>query len=162
MTNHKNSLEIQANHLLNVVEKELRHIKQTDQRLFGNKLTLEDIERLDENYELSERVEAFVSRFGRLQDTLGDKVLPLLLKTTGEKFGPLVDNLARAEKLGWLESSSDWMLARHLRNKMVHEYIDDPKDLLDALREGHVLLSMLEFAQKTWSRELKQRLLLSY
>jgi len=35
---------------------------------------------LENNIELAERVEAFVARFGRLQDTLGDKLLPTLLK----------------------------------------------------------------------------------
>ena len=33
---------------------------------------------------LSERVEAFVSRFSRLQDTLGDKLIPQLLMALGE------------------------------------------------------------------------------
>ena len=39
------------------------------------------------------KVEAFVSRFCRLQDTLGDKLLPALLKALGEPDRALLINL---------------------------------------------------------------------
>jgi class 3 adenylate cyclase len=48
---------------------------------------------------------AFVSRFGRLQDTVGDKLLPALLSALAEPVGPAIDNLDKAEKLGLLESA---------------------------------------------------------
>ena len=52
---------------------------------------------LADNVDETERVEAFVSRFGRLQDTLGDKLLPLYLQALGERRGATIDNLDRAE-----------------------------------------------------------------
>lgn len=45
-----------------------------------------------------------MGRFGRLQDTLGDKLLPLLLSLLGEKVSSAIDNLDRAERLGFIES----------------------------------------------------------
>jgi len=42
--------------------------------------------------ELAEQVEAFVSRFGRLQDNLGDKLLPELLTALGEKTSVVIDH----------------------------------------------------------------------
>lgn len=50
-----------------------------------------------------------MGRFGRLQDTVGDKLLPLLLAALGEKPSAAIDNLDRAERLGLLKSADEWM-----------------------------------------------------
>jgi len=39
---------------------------------------------LEADVELAERVDALVSRFGRLQDTVGDKLLPRYLDAVGK------------------------------------------------------------------------------
>ena len=91
----------------------------------------------------AERTDAIVARFGRLQDTLGDKLLPELLRCLAEPVGPAIDNLDRAEKLGLLRSADDWLAARKLRNRMVHEYVRNPAELAEALNEGHALVSLL-------------------
>lgn len=57
---------------------------------------------LREDIDLGERVDAFVARVGRLQDTLADKLLPEVLSWLGEAVGPAIDNVARAERLGWI------------------------------------------------------------
>ena len=51
---------------------------------------------------ISEQVEAFVSRFGRLQDNIGDKLMPALLAYLQEPIRPVGEMLAYAEKLEWL------------------------------------------------------------
>lgn len=84
-----------------VVKREVKHFQTTDARLFVEPLTLELVQQLEVDEELAERVEAFISRFGRLQDTLGDKLLPQLLVLLGEKAGVAIDNFDRAERLGW-------------------------------------------------------------
>ncbi|MEK8088976.1 hypothetical protein [Thermithiobacillus plumbiphilus] len=88
--------------LTRVVRKECQHLASTDQRLFAEPFTLERAQQLETNPDLAERVEAFVSRFARLQDTLGDKLLPVLLTALGETPGAAIDNLDRAERLGLL------------------------------------------------------------
>jgi predicted nucleotidyltransferase len=40
-------------------------------------------------------------------------------------------------RLGWLECAAAWMTARRLRNRLVHEYVEDTTVLLDALRAAH-------------------------
>ena len=40
-----------------------------------------------------------------------------------------MENLNRAERLGIIRDTQEWLGARGLRNRLVHEYIDD----LDAL-----------------------------
>lgn len=55
--------------LSRVVERELKHLKYADNQVFGGFLTYEAVENLDKTPELAMKVEAFVSRFCRLQDT---------------------------------------------------------------------------------------------
>ena len=86
---------------------------------------------------LAERVDAFVARFGRVQDTLGTALLPRWLEASLEPVGTVLDNLHRAERLGWVRSAADWAELRLLRNRMVHEYVREPRDLVDALNAAH-------------------------
>lgn len=123
--------------LARVVRKECRHLATTDSRLFKDPFTLEQVIRLESDTDLAERVEAFVGRFGRLQDTVGDKLLPLLLVALGERLSSTLDNLDRAERLGLLTSVEEWMIMRSLRNQMIHEYVEDPGLLANALQTGH-------------------------
>ncbi|WP_333874150.1 hypothetical protein [Methylobacter sp.] len=94
--------------LAKVARREIKHLQSTDNRLFAQPLTLVLVAQLDSDEDLAERVEAFISRFGRLQDTLGDKLLPNLLGFVGERTATAVDNLDRAERLGWIKSSDGW------------------------------------------------------
>ena len=137
------SEELRLRTLAEIVRKETALLQVTDGRLFTEEFSLEKVKRLDEELDLSERVDAFVGRFGRLQDTLGDKMLPMLLKKHGENTSTVLNNLNRAEKLGWLSSVDDWMEARALRNQMIHEYVEDAQVLLDALLRGHALVQLL-------------------
>lgn len=123
--------------LARVVSKECRHLISTDQRLFDTPFSIGRAEQLETDPELSERVEAFVGRFGRLQDTIGDKLLPTLLVALGETPAAAIDNLNRAERLGLLDSVEEWMTMRQLRNQMVHEYVEDLTVLTSALQTGH-------------------------
>lgn len=76
--------------LARVVRKECQHLTTTDQRLFGGVFTIEQAIQLETDHDLAERVEAFVGRFGRLQDTVGDKLLLLLLDVTKPRREELV------------------------------------------------------------------------
>lgn len=140
--------------LARVVERECRHLAATDQRLFSIPFDGERARTLADDEDLAERVEAFVSRFARLQDTLGGKLLPALLDAFGEPTGLMIDNLDRAERLGWLESAERWMQVRSLRNRMVHEYVEDPGLLASAIAAGHaytpVLLRAAEAMLGAW------------
>lgn len=123
--------------LAETVALEAAHLRATDARLFAEAMTAERAGRLRDDIDLSERVDAFVARFGRLQDTLADKLLPALLVWMAEPLGPAIDNLARAERLGWLQSVDDWLEVRRLRNRMVHEYVRDAAELAAALNRAH-------------------------
>ncbi len=59
--------------LVRVTDKECQHLQGTDGRLFGHLFTIEEAKKIELDPILAERLDAFVSRFGRLQDTVGDK-----------------------------------------------------------------------------------------
>ena len=129
--------------LTRVTGKECQHLLDTDGRLFGDLFTVEDAKKIEAAPILAERLDAFVSRFGRLQDTVGDKLLPALLIALAETTGPAMENLDKAEKFGLLVSADAWMEMRRLRNQMVHEYIEDLVVLTSALRTGHAFVPEL-------------------
>ena len=64
-------------------------------------------------------------------------MLPRLLEALLEPVGSVLDNVNRAERLGWLRSASDWAELRLLRNRMIHEYVRDAQELVDALQAAH-------------------------
>jgi len=143
--------------LARIVRKEIRHRRMTDERLFFTPFTREKAERLEEDIALSEQVDAFVSRFGRLQDTVGDKLLPHYLNAVGEAVGPAIDNLNRAEKLGMLASAELWLTLRDLRNEMIHEYMEDLDKLAEAFNKGHEHVTTLSEDAGRFLADLKFR-----
>lgn len=112
--------------------KELNHLRTTANRLRALAPDLAWAESLEIDVAKAEMLDAFVARFGRLQDTLGDKLLPSLLRASQERIGTQLDNLLRAEKLGWIDSAEGWIALRTLRNRLVHEYVSSASDLLQA------------------------------
>lgn len=56
---------------------EAQYLRRTDDRLFAQPLSLDAISGLPQNDDLRERIDAFAARFGRLQDTIGDELLPV-------------------------------------------------------------------------------------
>jgi hypothetical protein len=55
--------------LLQIAADELRLLQGTDARLFAQAMDEARVQSLDGDVELAERVDAFVARFGRLQDS---------------------------------------------------------------------------------------------
>lgn len=129
--------------LAETVRAESDLLRVTDARLFALPMDAERAASLRLDNDLGERVDAFVARFGRLQDTLGDKLLPGVLSWLAEPVGPAIDNLARAERLGWIGSANTWIECRQLRNFMIHEYIRDSSVLAGALSKGHEAVPLL-------------------
>ena len=92
----------------------------------------------------SDRLESFTSKFARMQDNFVDKLLPKLLLSENEIPGSALDNLRIAERLGWLHNAEDWARMRLLRNKLVHEYVNDPAVLLNEILAAKQLAESLQ------------------
>lgn len=125
------------------VRKQCQHLQTTDQRLLAVPFSRETAAQLDTDPDLAERVDAFASRYARLHDIVGDKLVPLYLRALGEQPGAVIDNLDRAERLGVLNSADEWLAMRKIRNQMVHEYIEDLDVLTSALLTGHAYVPVL-------------------
>ena len=136
-------LMVRLQFLADVVQAQARLLALTHGRLFAEPMTSERAVAMRGDADLSERADAFVDRFGRLQDTLGDKLLPALLTALAERPGAAIDNLNRAERLGFVDSVDDWIEIRRLRNRMVHEYVRDADELARALNRGAQAVPML-------------------
>lgn len=147
--------------LTRVVEREAAYLGDTDRRLFDLPMTAERAAGLAADAALAERVDAFVSRFTRLQDTVGDKLLPALLRGLRERPAPLIDNLNAAERQSWIDDVSNWTRLRRLRNLMVHEYVEDSAVLADALNAAHDGVDSLLAAAAAICGEVKRRLSIS-
>jgi len=133
----KDNLSERLRFLKRVVEREIHHLRYSSGSVFVSPFTETRAAMLGEDEALAEKLEAYTSRFCRLQDTTGDKLLPLWLRALGERTGAVADNLDRAEKLGVLDSADKWLEIRQTRNQMIHEYIESPQVLADAINTAH-------------------------
>jgi hypothetical protein len=72
-------------------------------------------------------VDQLLFRFTKLQDTLGERLIPATLSLLQEPFEawPMRDRLNRLEKLGVLDVDQ-WLAWRDIRNRLAHEYPDQP------------------------------------
>jgi hypothetical protein len=143
--------------LLDTVAREAHQLLWTAGRLFATGIDATWVANLERQPEAAERVDAFVARFARMQDTIGDKLVPELRRQLLETPGAALDNLNRMEKLGLLASVVDWVEARNLRNRLVHEYMRDPEDFAGALNRAHRLVSMLVQTYDNLNRYAKAR-----
>ncbi|MDD5058949.1 MAG: hypothetical protein PHQ60_13850 [Sideroxydans sp.] len=118
---------------LELAEKEVAHLAYTHRTLFAQPIDLLWVQALEQREDLAEKVDAFVSRFGRLQDHIGEKLIPRFIALLGSTPQSLLDNLAYAEKTGWMENTESFVSARKLRNLLVHEYMAEAELFLESL-----------------------------
>lgn len=97
--------------LLALLAREEFHLLGVRERLFGDlpdaQLTDAWLRHTLTTPEGIDREESFGAKFGRMQDTLVDKLLPALLRASAEQPGSALDNLHRAEQLGLLQHADD-------------------------------------------------------
>ncbi|MCL4555826.1 MAG: hypothetical protein M1572_02920 [Gammaproteobacteria bacterium] len=151
------SARMRLDFLVRVVRKEIELVMFAQRSVFLPYFTLENARALNQDPEFAMKVEAFASRFARLQDTVGDKLLPAWLEILSERIGPAIDNLNKAEKLGVLNSVDDWLVVRGLRNQMVHEYIESLEVLTDALNQANKHVELIVSCANAIIRDCQQR-----
>jgi len=144
--------------LCELVEREVQHLQATDERLFERPFDAQRAASLAHDDALAERVDAFVARFGRLQDTLGDKLVPALLRWLGQPPAPVLDNLRLLEKWNWVADAEAWLETHALRNRLIHEYQKDPALLADALNLAHERVGLLVATAQRLVAETRHRL----
>jgi len=118
---------------LHIVSKEGQHLIYSYGRLDSYDIDAGWVVGLENNPQQAEQLEAFISRFGRMQDTIADRLLPRWLIVLAEKPGSQIEVLQRAEKLEILSDTESWLQARKLRNRLVHEYMEDADQFAEDL-----------------------------
>ena len=104
--------------------------------------TYEDIQEITldlemfENRESVKTIDAFIYRFVKLQDYMGEKLFKEILKRLLEykENMSMLDVLSKLEKLEIIASEDRWLDYREVRNKLTHEYPDNEKDVLDGIK----------------------------
>ncbi len=128
---------------LDLARKEAAHLQYTQRTLFAQTIDANWVRQLEARPELAEKVDAFVSRFGRLQDQIGEKLIPRFAALLGESPKSMLDVLAYAEKMQWVNSAETFIGTRKLRNLLVHEYMSDVELFLQALLAAREASEML-------------------
>jgi len=100
-------------------------------------------------------LDQFAYRYTRLQDDMGTRLMPAVLKALGEDVAPMsaIDRFARLEQLGWLPSAEAWATLRQIRNQFTHDYPDDAAERLERLQAattaaGQLLTVMEQFDER--------------
>ena len=132
---------------LDLAEKEVAHLAYTHRTLFALPIDLQWVQTLAKREDLAEKIDAFVSRFGRLQDHIGEKLIPRFVALLGSEPKSLLDNLAYAERAGWIDNAEGFVGARKLRNLLVHEYMAEAELFLESLQAAdeatHILIDVV-------------------
>lgn len=116
----------------------LDRLNHARQKLAGRfPLSVEDWQNLD-NDTIS-HLDQLLFRFGRLQDTIGQRLFRHLLELSLEwdDSEPFIDKLSRLERLSIIPSAEQWLILRELRNSAMHEYPDQPELTVANLNRIH-------------------------
>ena len=101
-------------------------------------------------------VDQLLFRFIKLQDTVGERLIPATLDSLGEPFEdwPMRDRLNRLEKLGYLDRDH-WLVWREVRNRLAHEYPGQPEVRFAALTAAIEAAQALAALYRGWRIRLK-------
>jgi 6-phosphofructokinase len=128
---------------LDLARKEAEHLRYSFDTLYAFQLDETWVKDLADKPALAEKVEAFVSRFSRLQDHIGEKLLPRYAQLVGEQHKTQIDVLGFAERAGIVTNADEFLAARRLCNALVHEYMQDSQSFLESLLQARIAAQML-------------------
>lgn len=93
--------------------------------------------------------DAFLQRFEQMSKIMPRRLFPATLRVLDleDRALGLRETLLRLEKLGFLDDAAVWLRRKELRDRLVHEYPDDPADrvadLSGALEEAAAMIGEL-------------------
>lgn len=134
-----------TNHLKSMLQIVHLHLK----RAKNNYLKIENFVIDDSIFLDDEKVnilDAFIYRFTKMQDFLGDKFFKELLDSIGEYKSnmSLIDVLDKLEKLNLISSTEDWINYRKIRNLLTHEYPEDYTELIENIKLAFMYFNQIK------------------
>jgi hypothetical protein len=114
-----------------------------------------DLAALEADPERLRVLDQLLFRFTKLQDALGLRLVPATLAALSEPFEgwPMIDRLNRLEKLGLLDVDQ-WLSWRETRNRLAHEYPDQPETRFAAIEAAVTAAADLADAYRSWRAKL--------
>ena len=102
-------------------------------------------------------VDQLLFRVTKLQDVLGERLIPVTLAVLRESFEawPMRDRLNRLEKLGFLDVNQ-WLAWREVRNRLAHEYPDQPEIRFAALLAAIGASKSLAELYRRWHQQIAE------
>lgn len=81
-------------------------------------------------------IDQLIYRFSKLQDSMGEKIFPMILLVAGEevKRKTFIDMLNRLEELGVVERVL-WLSLREIRNEIAHDYSFNQLEVVDSINQ---------------------------
>ncbi len=100
-------------------------------------------------------VDQLLFRFIKLQDAVGERLVPATLAVLDEPYEDwaMRDRLNRLEKLGYLDLGN-WLAGREIRNRLAHEYPDQPELRFAALLAAVGAARALSALYRKWAARL--------
>jgi len=122
------------NLIYNEIEKHKERLEYAKNKISRIELNEEVLE----NPEIIETIDSFIFRFSKMQDTMGEKLFPLVLQMLGEEVRnkPFIDILNRLEQLEFIPSAEEWKKLKELRNNLTHTYPWEKEVLINEIKEA--------------------------
>ena len=100
-------------------------------------------------------IDQYLYRFSKLQDTLGQKIFKLVLNIyePSQESIPFLDLLNKLEKLNFLDNTKEWINLRDKRNKIAHQYDDEPFEMTQAIND---ILNQKDILKSVYMKVKKQ------
>jgi hypothetical protein len=114
-----------------------------------------DLAALEADRQTLRVLDQLLFRFTKLQDALGLRLIPATLASLSEPFEdwPMIDRLNRLERLGFLDVDH-WLRWRETRNRLAHEYPDEPEARFAAIADAIKAAGDLANAYRAWRAKL--------
>ncbi len=114
-----------------------------------------DLAALEQDSGLRRLTDQIIYRYTKLQDTMGERLLPATLTWLREphEAWPMRDRLDRLERLGYLDVDV-WLQWRDVRNRLAHEYPDQPELRFAALLATVAAAQAMVQAYMRWKLKL--------
>lgn len=116
-----------------------KHLQRIDEAYSDIKefipLTVQKYQNLDKNE--VQAIDQYLYRFSKLQDTIGQKIFKMIIEIyeMQSEILPFIDILNKLEKLDFLDNKKEWLNLREKRNKIAHQYDDEPYEMTEAIND---------------------------
>jgi uncharacterized protein with HEPN domain len=89
-------------------------------------------------------IDQLIYRFSKLQDSMGEKIFPMILLVAGEevKRKTFIDILNRLEELALIDRI-DWLMLREARNEVAHDYSFNQQQVVDGINQVYDVADQL-------------------